>query len=353
MIKNLTTNQLLLVALAAVLLLIAAFAFFLLENPTAPLPFAPPPATNTPTSPSSAIDATAIPNTPTPTRRTSYTPLFPYETPTPGTPSASTTQLMPTEQGTVQATLPYPNPPQPSPPSTLVITGTPPTGTSGPSPTSGASPTATRTLTAGEVSVTGRVLKNGTPVPNVVVSFEDDVAARQSTTNTGGHYSFITLAPGTYCILTFEQSDNPGLTPTTEIASLAWITGALPTNTNPIEIPDLEVSINLNEMIFQPNTPVDGAAYSANIISVTNPLQFSWSLYSVGGSYSVELGPNGEDQPVWISGQVTSTSTMWNGTLADGTHITTGNYWWRVAVTKSLGNYSFVVYTQLYDLIIN
>jgi hypothetical protein len=33
MIKNLTTNQLLLVALAAVLLLIAAFAFFLLENP--------------------------------------------------------------------------------------------------------------------------------------------------------------------------------------------------------------------------------------------------------------------------------------------------------------------------------
>jgi hypothetical protein len=70
---------------------------------------------------------------------------------------------------------------------------------------------------------------------------------------------------------------------------------------NPIEIPDLEVSINLNEMIFQPDTPVDGATYSANIISVTNPLQFSWSLYSVGGSYSVELGPNGEDQPVWIS----------------------------------------------------
>jgi hypothetical protein len=44
---------------------------------------------------------------------------------------------------------------------------------------------------------------------------------------------------------------------------------------------------------------------------------------------------------------------MWNGTLADGTHVTTGNYWWRVAVTKSLGNYSLVVYTQLYDLIIN
>jgi hypothetical protein len=44
---------------------------------------------------------------------------------------------------------------------------------------------------------------------------------------------------------------------------------------------------------------------------------------------------------------------MWNGTLTDGTHIAAGNYWWRVAVTKSLGGYVEVIYTQQFDLLFN
>jgi hypothetical protein len=374
MLKNLTTNQLLLIALAALLLLIAAFSFYLLQNPSAPLPFAPPPSTNTPTPLSIAVDETVIPITPTPTRRTSYTPLAAFITPALGTPSEPPTQPDtpgPSTPSATQATQVSPIPTQPLPSGTQQFTATPPSSTVNPypppstvnpypppstvspSPTSGASATATRTLAAGEIGVTGRVVQNGTPMPNVVVSFADDVTSRQSTTNAGGHYSFITLAPGTNFILTFKQSDNPGLTPTTNIASLEWIEGTLPTNLNPIDFPDLEVSINLSGMIFQLISPVNGATYSASAISSSNPLQFSWTLYSLGGSYSVELGPNGVDQPIWVTGQLASTSSMWNGTLTDGTHIAAGNYWWRVAVTKSLGGYIQVIHTQRFDLLFN
>jgi hypothetical protein len=367
MLKNLTTNQLMMITLAAVLLLIAAFSFYLLQNPTAPLPFVPPPATSTSTHLFSAEDATAVPLTPTPTRRTSYTPLFAFETPTLATPSAppvetgtpspppalTDTPAAPTTQSiypgpnTVQPSLPYPNPPQPSPSATQQYTGTPPTGTVSPSPT------ATTTLAAGEIRLTGRVVKNGTPMPNVVVSFADDTAARKSTTDAGGHYTFVTLAPGTNFLLTFKQSDNSSLTPISEIASFIKLEGTLPTNANPIDFPDLEISINLSGMIFQLISPVGGSAYSASAISATNPLQFTWSLYSQGGSYSAELGPHGVDQPTWLSSQLASTSTMWNGTLIDGTHITSGNYWWRVGVTKSLGSHVVVIYTQPLDISFN
>lgn len=103
MIKNLTTNQLLLIALAAVLLVIAAFSFYLLQNPTAPLPFVPLPATGTPTPISIAADESTVQNTPTPTRRISYTPLFAFATPALGTPSVSTTQLITPTLGTPSA----------------------------------------------------------------------------------------------------------------------------------------------------------------------------------------------------------------------------------------------------------
>jgi hypothetical protein len=376
MIKNLTTNQLILIAMAAALLLVTSFSFYLLQDPTAPLPFSLPPATSTSTPPSQALAATAILNTPTPTRRTSYTPLAVFFTPAISTTAELPTSVAPPGTATASATFALTNvypPPMPSgtiiftstpssgtavftgtPPSgTPVSTGTPPSGTVSPTSTSNTSPTTTATLSAGEIRVTGRVIQNGTPKSHVIVSFADDVSPRQSITDAGGHYSFITLAPGTNFTLTFKQSDNPGLTPITEIASQGWIEGTLPTGVNPIDFPDLEVSINLNGMIFEPLSPVDGATYSAAGINDANPIQFSWSLYSQGGSYSIELGPNGTNQPTWVSGQLASTSFMWNGTLTDGTHIVAGNYWWRVALKKSLGNYILKLYTQLFDLSFN
>ncbi len=355
--KNLTNNQLVLIALAAVLLLVAAFSFYLLQNPSNPLPFMPVPATSTPTP--IVLVETAITTTPTPTRRTSYTPLALFLTPALGTPS--TPPIM-TEIPSPLTTTPGLTPPgtlRASPSGTLRITGTPPSATVGTpktpttSPTASTSATATSTLSAGEVAVTGRVIQNGTPMPNVVIRFEDDTPQRQSSTNAGGHYSFVTLAPGSNFLLTFKQSDNLGLTPAAEITSLALIKGTLPTAVNPIDIPDLEISINQSGMLFALLSPVDGVAYPAGAINASTPLPFSWSLYNQGGSYSFELGPNGVDQPTFITGQQAATSYLWDGTLTDGTHITAGNYWWRVAVTKSLGNYVLVLYTQPFDITFN
>jgi hypothetical protein len=199
----------------------------------------------------------------------------------------------------------------------------------------------------------GRVIQNGTPLPGVVLNFADDATPRQTTTGPGGHYTFVTLAPGTAFTITFNQAENPNLTPPAEITSYTLIEGTLPIGVNPILIPDLEISIDLNSMLFSLLTPVDGATYSASAIRASNPLQFTWLLYSGGGSYHIELYPNGSDQPIWSSGLLSSTSYMWDGTLDNGNHITQGTYWWRVSVTRSLANYVEVIYTQPFDLFFN
>lgn len=360
MIKNLTPNQLLLIAIAAVLLLLAAFSFFLLQDPLAPLPFAPLPTTSTSTPLPPVRTNTTVPTTIAPTRQTSYTPLAAFVTPYTGTAPESPTQ----SETTLPGATAYPPPPTlaptSGPPGTPASTGMPPSTTSTPSltatsttsqaATSTTSPTATGTLSAGEYRVTGRVIQNGTPVANVVVEFADDVGPRQATTNPGGHYWFITLAPGTDFTLKFHQSDNPNLTPTSEVASLAWIEGTLPTGVNIIDLPDFDVSIDLNGMIFELQNPADTDSYSASSISTSNPIQFIWSLYNQGGSYHIELGPNGSDEPIWTSSQLASTNYMWNGTLDDGSHISQGRYWWRVAATKSLSNYVLVIFTQQFHI---
>src|SRR4030042_1907943 len=74
--KNLPKNQIFLIIIAHVLLLLAAFSFYLLQDPTAPLPFVPPPPSSTitplPPSPSYTAEPSA---TSMPTRQTSYTPF--------------------------------------------------------------------------------------------------------------------------------------------------------------------------------------------------------------------------------------------------------------------------------------
>jgi hypothetical protein len=339
MIKNLSTNQILLIAMATVVLLLAALSFYLLLDPSAPLPFTPPSPSSTITLlPPSPSYTPAPSSTSIPTRQTSYTPFASPATTDTGTPVEGT--------GTSETVSPVPSgtitPPLPTNTSTLQ-----------PLVTTSVSPTASQTLTAGEYEVIGRVVQNGTPVANVVVEFADDAPPRKNTTNSGGHYSFISLAPGTNFTLAFKQVDNPQLTQVPDIASLAWIEGSLPSGISIIDLPDLEMSLNLEGMIFRLIAPADGAPFSEAVISPSNPLQFTWTLYNQGNSYHIELGANGSDEPVWNSGDTTSTSLMWNGTLNDGNHISVGAYWWRVAVNKSLGNYRLVAFTQKWDLIFN
>ena len=345
--QKFTTQQFLLIILATAILFIAAFSFYLLQDPTAPLPFSPPPS-STATIQIPSITFTSAPSTTLiPTRQTSYTPFATVITFTPETASQSPTitgTIIPTES--ISPASPT-NTLRPSPSSTLpyTLTSTSPGITS--------SPTVTDTLAIGEHTVTGRILQNGTPVANVLVDFEDDTPARQSSTDSSGHYRFTTLAPGTSFLLTFNQSDNSKLTPSDEISSLAWFQGSLPTGVDIIDFPDFEISLNLDEMIFELQSPISGAVYSASEINPSHPIQFIWSLYSQGGSYHIELLSYDTDELLWSSSQLISTSYDWNGTLDDGNHITEGIYYWRVGVTKSLGNYVETIFTQAWYLLIN
>jgi hypothetical protein len=340
---KITAQQILLIILATAILFIAAFSFYLLQNPTAPLPFSPPPS-STATIQTSTITSISTPSiTPIPTRQTSYTPFATQLTLTPIIPSQSVllTETV-TPEGSASPTIS-----STSPPGTLLYTLT----STFPSIT--ASPTVTGTLAAGEHGVTGRILQNGTPIANVLVEFADDTPARQSSTDSSGHYWFTTLAPGTSFSLTFTQMNNPNLTPSEEISSLAWFEGSLPTGVSIIDFPDFEISLYLDGMIFEPQSPISGVAYSAAAISSSNPIQFIWSLYSSGGSYHVELLSYDSDEVLWSSNQVVSTNTMWDGILDDGSHITEGTYYWRVAVIRSLGIYVEKIFSQTRYIIFN
>jgi Carboxypeptidase regulatory-like domain len=346
MIKNLTPNQLLLIVIATVLLILAAFSFYLLQDLSAPLPFVPPPGTPTSTPLPPALTIITVPTAVQPTRQTSYTPQAAFITPD------STPRQVPIISGTPEPgiTTTSGSPPPTTPvQSTTTLASTP----IPPSASTTSSPTATETLSPGEHGVTGRVVQNGTPVANVLVEFADDVSPRQTTTNSSGHYWFTTLAPGADFTLTFNQSDNRRLTPTAQVASLAWIEGTLPTGVDIIDLPDFEVSTNLNGMFFELLTPSNGSSFSASAISASNPIQFAWSLYSTGETYMIQLGTSGSNDSIWSYNQPSSTSYMWNGTLDDGTHIKQGSYWWEVSVTKSLANYVLVVFTQQFQIQFN
>jgi hypothetical protein len=346
--KNLSSHQILLIGIASVLLLIMAFSFYLLKYPSAPFPFTivRAPFTSTLLS-TKQPDLKQPSSTPEPTRRTTYTPfatLLTAQAPSTFMPTSPITETI-TPLSSQMNTPTYTSVPGQYPAQIGTITVTQVTPGITPSPTN------TVTITSGEYRVTGRVLQNGTPVVGATVEFKDDVAPRQSTTDQKGYYSFITMAPGTEYKLSFNQDDNPQLVPAAHVTSLAWIEGTLPTTANPIILPDLEISLKLEDVLFELQAPIDGATYSASAISSSNPIQFIWTLYNPGGSYHVELYSFFSDQPIWTSNQTGLTNSMWDGTLEAGSHITEGNYWWRVAVTRSAGNNVVLIFTQPLDIL--
>jgi hypothetical protein len=349
MLKNLSSQQILLIGIAAILLIIAAFAFYLLQNPSAVLPFSDITPTLIATLPATELPVQVQPtSTPSPTRQTSYTPfatLLTVQAPFTSAPADQITGTITLNPSLTSTPSPTKLPSQTNTPSAA--------HTASATPTKTPIPTISMTLLPGEYGVTGRILQNGSPVVNAVVEFRDDVDQRQSATDQKGYYSFITLAPGTEFKLTFNQDDNAQLIPGAYITSLARIEGSLPINANPIQLPDLEVSIDLDDVLFEPQTPADGSTYAASLISQANRFQFVWSQYNPGGSYHVELYPFTSDVPIWTSNQTSSTNMRWNGILDDGTHITEGTYWWRVAASRVIGSYTEVIFTQSSDITFN
>ena len=185
------------------------------------------------------------------------------------------------------------------------------------------------------------------------VSFRDDQPPRSFVTDSQGRYWFTTYAIGVDFLLSFEQSANPQFTASTPFASTALLYGYLPSGTTMVTLPDLEISLVLNGLTFEPTTPLDGAAFNSANITSANPIQFVWTTYNQAQYYYVELSPSTTDEILWGSENTTSTNTMFNGALDDGTQISAGTYHWFVAANRTVNDYSFVVYTPPRSLVIN
>jgi hypothetical protein len=358
-----TSNELLvLIGLIAFIFLLAALGLFMLSSPgrSSLLEASSSPgqvASGQTITPDGA--ASTLTNTP----RTSYTPFATRLTmipeaptqapPIPGTSTITATPgtAFPGSATPAATTDPYPLPgTQP-----VNATPTPTSANSTPSatPVYTLTPGPSPTLAPGQTGISGRVLQNNAPLAGVIVSFQDDQPARTAVTDAQGRYWFTTLAIGVDFVLAFEQSANPQLASSTQIASTALMYGYLPTSGTVVNLPDLEISLMLNGQIFEPSSPVDGAVFSAANITTSNPIQLMWTTYPQVEYYYAELSRLGTDELLWGSENTTSTNVMFDGTLDDGTKITAGSYYWVVAADRLSGDYTLTIYSQLRDIVIN
>jgi len=129
-----------------------------------------------------------------------------------------------------------------------------------------------------------------------------------------------------------------------------WIEGVIE-DTQPLTLPDMEISVLINSQRFILNTPTDGATYQGSAISASNPVPFTWNIYPGGGAivrYDAYVLPNDniDGSPYW-SYPTTATSASLTQPLSPG------SYWATVRVTLTLGDYTVVVTAQPNDLIIN
>ncbi|HSQ16279.1 MAG TPA: carboxypeptidase regulatory-like domain-containing protein [Anaerolineales bacterium] len=350
-----TSNELLvLIGLIAFIFLLAALGLFMLSSPGRSLL---PEASSSPGQ--MAFTRTITPDdtgrTLTNTPRTSYTPFATRLTvipeaptqapPIPGTPTITFTPVSATPTATTD---PYPLPAT----QTLNATFTPTSANSTPSatPVYTLTPGPSPTLAPGQTGISGRVVQNNAPLAGVVVSFRDDQPTRTAVTDAQGRYWFTTLAIGIDFVLTFEQSTNPQLASSTQIASTALIYGYLPTSGTVVNLPDLEISVVLNGQTFEPTSPVDGAVFSAANLTT---IQLVWTAYPQVEYYYAELSRIDTDELLWGSENTTSTTVMFDGNLDDGTKITAGSYYWVVAANRPSGDYYLTIYSQLRDIVIN
>jgi len=342
--KNTNPELLLLIGLAALIFLLASVGLFLLQDPTAPLPWAAA-ASNTPTSiPQMSPTRTQL-STQTPVIMTSYTPFATRLVTDTGT-------VLPSPTGSLTAAVPTSITSSPiisTTPSPTFTPGTPPAT----SPSSTLTPSITPTLGPGEFGLTGRVVQDGTPVSGVLVTFTDDLPARISVTNSDGNYWFITLAVGASFTVTFELEENLQLDPSMPVAETVLLQGFLPSGSPVITLPDLDINTLIDGQSFEPTIPADGAARDTDNITPLNPIQFTWTTYIQADYYFVELRSSDKDESQWISEKTIFTNVIFDGELDDGTHIGPDSYNWFAVASRPIGAYRLTVFAQPRSLVID
>jgi hypothetical protein len=186
----------------------------------------------------------------------------------------------------------------------------------------------------------------------VTVQFEDNQPTRSAITDLNGQYWFTTLAIGTDFTILFELSANPQLLPTDQVASTVLLEGSIPAGNPVIILPDLDISLAPGGQSFEPSTPVDGASFSGDHLSPSNPIQFTWTTYNQAQYYSVDLALTASDQIVWSSSEIIYTNVMFGGTLDNGSPISHGTFHWNVAAILQTGAYRLTFHSQPLSLVI-
>ena len=201
--------------------------------------------------------------------------------------------------------------------------------------------------------MTGRVVQDGAPVgAGIVIELEDHDTVT-TTTDAEGYYAFNAVSLDGNFSVTFAQEWNAQLS-AGSVASWAWLDGFAPSGDLTFELPDLEISLEVESQRFAQMAPADGASFSAGQLSCQNPIRFEWTPYPDAMHYWVDLGVEGEDTPVWQSSLLFPTSYSFCGTLSDGSSIEAGAYWWNIGVQKEAGSvYRLTAYGHPWSLIID
>jgi hypothetical protein len=242
-----------------------------------------------------------------------------------------------------------------SPGATPTLTLTPnPSGTPTATPTSTPTPTLTPTSNSttpqptpsSSGQITGSLLLDGSPAAGgVKVKLEDQThkVVAETTVGADGLYTFPDLSPSSegYTLL-FAREWNSQYE-IDEVISWGWLGPIAVEKGANVELPDFDISL----LGFEQVNPEPNADFSAVNISAANPVQFKWTAYPGAAKYWIDLVRGEEQNVLWQSGPVQTTSFDFDGTVGDGTHIQPNEYWWGVGAWRELGSYKVAVYGYL------
>jgi len=200
-------------------------------------------------------------------------------------------------------------------------------------------------------TINGRVTRNGVPVQTgVTILLENQIYNTLMSTSTGqeGKFTFnnVPISNQGYNVV-FSQELNPQYA-SGQVVSWAWL-GPIPlTDDDPENLQDLEI----DPLGFTQTNPEPNAEISAATITSGSPLRFEWQSYPSAITYWVNLTRGDRQFSVWASNFTNLTSTFFDGTLFDGTHIQEGDFWWSVGSQRSMGGYTLTVINEMIPLFI-
>lgn len=208
-------------------------------------------------------------------------------------------------------------------------------------------PTPSVTATTGSLS--GRVTRNGVPVQaGIAILLEDQVNNNLMTVTTAqdGRFMFSNVPVSNQAYnVAFAKELNPQYS-SEQVVSWAWLGPILVSNEEQESLPDLEI----DPLGFEQTRPLSNATVSAAAISPSTPLRFEWQPYPSATSYWVNLTRGDRQFSVWVSAFSSVPVVFFDGTLYDGTHIQSGEFWWAVSAQRPSSGYTLTVISPMIPL---